>query len=167
MATGDGWVALLRDRLRAEGYPHDVVNASVSGATTASAKSRLPEALERHSPEIVILQLGGNDGLRGLSLEAMEQNLADMVTRTRAAGAGVILAGIRLPPNYGTAYLERFRAVYESVATSHDVVFLPRLLEGFEGRGDLMLDDGIHPNEDGQKVILDTVWPTLEPLLAD
>lgn len=167
MATGDGWVALLRDRLRAEGYPHDVVNASVSGATTASAKSRLPEALERHSPGIVILQLGGNDGLRGLSLEAMEQNLGDMVARTRASGADVILAGIRLPPNYGSAYLERFRAVYESVATSHDVVFLPRLLEGFERRGDLMLDDGIHPNEDGQKVILDTVWPTLEPLLAD
>lgn len=165
MATEDGWVALLQERLRAEGYPHEVINASVSGATTSSARSRLPDQLERHDPAIVIIQLGGNDGLRGLSLEAMRENLDAMVAAARDTDTRVLLAAVRLPPNYGTAYLDRFRDTYEAVADAHEVAFLPRILEGFEDRRDLMLDDQIHPNEAGQAVILDNVWSHLEPLL--
>jgi acyl-CoA thioesterase I len=167
MATEDGWVALLQERLRAEGYPHEVINASVSGATTSSARSRLADQLERHEPDVVILQLGGNDGLRGLSLDAMAANLDAMVTLARDADARVLLAAIRLPPNYGTAYLDRFRAAYETVADTNEIAYVPRILAGFENRRDLMLDDQIHPNEAGQAVILDNVWPQLEPLLRN
>lgn len=167
MAAERGWVAGLRERLRAEGYPHRVINASVGGDTTAGARERLPSALEKHQPSVVILQIGGNDGLRGLSPGAMEENLAAMVKDARAAGARVMLAGVRLPPNYGTAYAEQFRNAYARVAESRDIVFLPRILDGFEGRRDLMLDDEIHPNEAGHEVILDNVWPVLEPLVAD
>ncbi len=166
IATEDGWVALLERRLDAEGHPHRVTNASVSGATTASAKGNLPRALERHSPDILILQLGGNDGLRGLSLDAMEQNLDAMIEQAHDSGARVLLAGVRLPPNYGSAYLDRFRGVYANLAERHELAFVPRILEGFEDRRDLMLDDQIHPNEAGQEVILQNIWTELESLLA-
>lgn len=167
IATDDGWVALLQERLAARGYPHEVVNASVSGATTASAKSSLPRALERHSPAIVILQLGGNDGLRGLALDAMERNLDAMIEQALDSDARVMLVGVRLPPNYGSAYLDRFKAAYTEVAERHDIAFVPRILAGFEDRRDLMLDDQIHPNEAGQAIILDNVWSGLAPILAD
>ncbi len=167
IATEDGWTALLDKRLDEARYPHRVVNASVSGATTASAKSRLGDALERHQPAVVILQLGGNDGLRGLSPDAMAANLRAMIEQARGAGAEVLLAGVRLPPNYGSAFSERFREAYEQVAAAHEPAFVPRILDGFEGRRDLMLDDEIHPNEAGQVVILENIWAELEPLLVD
>ena len=166
IATEDGWTARLEQRLREHGHKHEVVNASVSGATTANARSRLDDALERHDPRVVILQLGGNDGLRGLSLTAMEENLAAMIGAVDEHDARALLAGVRLPPNYGSAYREQFAAVYEAVAETHEPAFVPRILDGFEGRRDLMLDDEIHPNEKGQLVILDNVWPVLEPLLS-
>lgn len=166
IATEDGWVARLEQRLEAEGYPHAVINASSSGETTSSALTRLPAELERHQPDIVILQLGGNDGLRGLSPDAMERNLGAMADAALAADARVLLAAVRLPPNYGKAYVERFRAAYANVATARDIAFLPRLLAGFEDRRELMLDDEIHPGAAGQGRILDNVWPVLEPLVA-
>lgn len=166
LAEESGWVARLEDRLAAGDHDYSVVNASTSGATTADGTRTLERALDRHAPAIVIIQLGGNDGLRGLDTAAMESNLDTMIERARAADARVLLLGVRLPPNYGSAYRERFEAVHERVADRHDIAFVPRMLAGFDGRRDLFLDDGIHPSADGQRHILDNVWPALEPLLA-
>jgi len=166
MATEAGWPALLGERLAARGHPHEVVNASIGGDTTSGARSRLPAELERHDPAIVILQIGGNDGLRGLSPQAMERNLDAMIEQARAAGSRVLLAAIRLPPNYGDAYVSRFREAYARVAERHDIAFLPRILAGFEDRRELMLEDGIHPSAAGQHRVLDNVWAILEPMLA-
>ena len=163
--VADGWVDRLRARLAAQGYPHSVVNASVGGDTTSGGRARLPGALARYSPEVVVIELGGNDGLRGLSLEAMRANLTDMVRRARDADARVLLLGIRLPPNYGPAYIERFTDTFREVAAAEDVALVPRVLEGVGERAALMQDDGIHPNARGHARILDNVWPALEPLL--
>lgn len=165
VAVDDGWVGRLRARLEAENYPHRVVNASITGDTTSGGRSRLPDALERHEPALVVIELGGNDGLRGQPLEAMRENLRAMIQDARGAGARVLLLGIRLPPNYGGAYIERFIGVYEQLADTTGVALVPRVLDGVGERRELMQDDGIHPNEDGHKVILDNVWPTLAPLL--
>lgn len=167
VAIDEGWVERLRQRLDAQGYPHAVVNASVSGDTTSGGLARLPAALERHAPDVVIVELGGNDGLRGLSLAAMEENLAEMVRLAREAGARVLLLGVRLPPNYGQAYVQRFTDVFRQVAERLGVALVPRVLEGVGERRELMLDDGIHPNPRGHARILETVWPALEPLLQD
>ncbi len=165
VAVEDGWVGALRARLEAENYPHRVVNASITGDTTSGGRSRLPDALERHEPAIVIIELGGNDGLRGQPLEAMRQNLQAMIEHARGAGARVLLLGIRLPPNYGRAYIERFIGVYEQLAETTGVALVPRVLDGVGERREFMQDDGIHPNADGHEVILDNVWPTLLPLV--
>lgn len=165
VAVDDGWVGRLRDRLKAENYPHRVVNASITGDTTSGGRARLPDALERHDPAIVVIELGGNDGLRGQPLSAMQSNLLTMVEHAREAGARVLLLGIRLPPNYGRAYIERFIGVHEEVAASTGVALVPRVLQGVGERREFMQDDGIHPNADGHAVILDNVWPTLEPLI--
>ena len=165
VALDNGWVARLRERLAAEGYRHEVVNASVSGDTTSGGLARLPQALARHAPEIVLIELGGNDGLRGLSLDAMRANLGAMVDRSREAEARVLLMGIRLPPNYGPAYIERFVDVYRDVATEREVALVPRVLEGVGEREALMQADGIHPNARGHARILENIWPVLEPLL--
>ncbi|WP_425454109.1 arylesterase [Kushneria sinocarnis] len=158
----EGWVSLLRERL---GDAHQVVNASTSGDTTAGGLSRLPEALERTRPDIVLLELGGNDGLRGLSLEQMKSNLAQMIEQSRAAGARVGLLGIRIPPNYGQAYTEAFRAIYPELAQRYEIPLVPFLLEGVALNDELMQSDGIHPNAEGQPIILDNVWPVLQGLL--
>lgn len=165
IATADGWVAQLQRRLESEGYPHAVVNASVSGDTTGGGRSRLPDLIGRHEPEIVVIQLGGNDGLRGLAPSAMHDNLAAMIERSLDAGARPLLAGIRLPPNYGRAYIERFMGVYRDVADAYGVAFVPKLLAGVGGREAWMQSDGIHPNAKGQARILDNVWAELEGLL--
>lgn len=165
VAVEDGWVGRLNARLEAENYPHRVVNASITGDTTSGGRSRLPDALERHEPAIVIIELGGNDGLRGQSLEAMRQNLQAMIEHARGADARVLLLGIRLPPNYGHAYIERFIGVYEQLADTTGVALVPRVLEGVGERREFMQDDGIHPNADGHEVILDNVWPALLPLV--
>lgn len=165
VAVEDGWVGRLNARLEAENYPHRVVNASITGDTTSGGRSRLPDALERHKPDIVIIELGGNDGLRGQPLEAMRQNLQAMIEHARGADARVLLLGIRLPPNYGRAYIERFIGVYEQLADTTGVALVPRVLDGVGERREFMQDDGIHPNAAGHEVILDNVWPALLPLV--
>jgi len=160
-----GWVALLQARLRQQGYGYDVVNASVSGETTAGGLTRLPRALALHHPRIVILELGGNDGLRALPIAAMRGNLAQMVHLTRTAGADVVLLGMRIPPNYGPQYTEQFQAVYTDLAKEFGVPVVPFLLEGIALNPALMQADQIHPDELGQPILLANVWPVLQPLL--
>lgn len=167
VASEEGWVGLLRERLAREGYRYGVVNASVGGDTTSGGVARLPQTLERHRPEIVVIELGGNDGLRGLPLDAMEANLFEMIRLARDAGSRPLLVGIRLPPNYGPAYVDRFVAVYRRVAEQADVPLVPRLLQGVGERREWMQPDGIHPNADGHAQILDNIWPTLERMLDE
>lgn len=162
-----GWVALLQQRLKAQGYSHQVVNASISGDTTANGLARLPQALSKYRPEIVIIELGGNDGLRGLPLAQMQHNIAAMITKARTRGAKVLLVGVFLPPNYGRAYVEKFRAVYRELAAQHDAPLVPFLLEGIATRSDLMQSDGIHPTAQAQPIMVDNVWPYLAPLLSE
>lgn len=162
----NGWVALLRERLaEREGPDWTVRNASISGETTAGGKSRLPELLETEVPDVVILQLGGNDGLRGLSLRAFRENLEVMLDAIAAAGAEVLLAGIQIPPNYGPVYTERFRRVFADLAEDRDLAFVSFLLEGVALDPDLMLEDGIHPRAEAQPRILENIWEGLDPVL--
>ncbi len=160
-----GWVALLQERLLDSGHPHRVVNASITGDTTAGARARLPAALDLHRPSLVVLELGGNDGLRGLSLRAMRENLIELVRLSRAAGARVLLLGMRLPPNYGLAYTAAFERVYRRVADGEGVALVPFFLEGVAETLELMQADGIHPGEQAQPLMLEQVWPALEELL--
>jgi acyl-CoA thioesterase-1 len=162
---GQGWVALLEQRLRERGSPHTVINASISGDTTASGRARLPSLLARHHPGLVLVQLGGNDGLRGLSPGAMQRNLAAMLAAVREAGAHAVLVGVRLPPNYGQTYIQRFQQVYERVAADQGAALVPFLLNGVAEHGELMQADGVHPNVQAQPRLLENVWQVLEPLL--
>ena len=161
----NGWVALLQQQLAAEHPGWKIVNASISGDTTANARARLPQAISTHQPDIVVLELGGNDGLRGLSLEAMRDNLAAMIKLAQAQHAGILLVGVDLPPNYGPRYTEKFRAVYQSLADDYRVALLPSLLDGVGTHTDLMQTDGIHPNGKAQAHIAARVRESLEPLL--
>ena len=165
METRQGWVALLQARLADEGWPHRVVNASISGDTTRGGRARLGAALERHRPVLVLIELGGNDGLRGIAVEETGRNLEGMVRAARAAGARVLLVGIRLPPNYGPVYGERFHRIFEEVAEREGVPLVPFLLEGVGGDPELMLEDGIHPRAEAQPRLLENVWPRLVPVL--
>lgn len=158
------WPELLQQRLQAQGYRHRVVNASISGETTAGGRNRLTGELKQHRPAIVILELGANDGLRGLPLLAAEKNLGAMIEESQRAGAKVLLAGIRLPPNYG-AYGERLFEMYGKLARRHKTALLPFLLDGVGGESTLMQTDGLHPRADAQPRILENVWPLLAPLL--
>ena len=161
----DGWVNLLAQRLRKQGYPHTVVNASISGETTAGGFTRLPAALQRHRPEVVILELGANDGLRGLSLAQTRANLESMIKAAQAAGGRVLLVGIHLPPNYGPEYTRKFRGVYDDLVRRYRLAYAPFLLEGVALTPGLMQADGLHPRASAQPRLLDNVWPYLEPLL--
>ncbi len=160
---GQGWVALLAARVAARGWR--VVNASISGETTAGGRERLPALLASGKPRLVVIELGGNDGLRGLDLERTRDNLAQMARAARGSGASVLVLGMRLPPNYGQRYTERFAAIYREVAGSEDAVLVPFLLAGVGGRMELMQPDGIHPRAVAQPALLENVWPYLEPLL--
>jgi acyl-CoA thioesterase I len=160
-----GWVALLQTRLKQQEYVYQVVNASVSGETTAGGLARLPRALTLHQPRIVILELGGNDGLRALPIAQMRTNLARMVDLASAAGAKVLLLGMRIPPNYGPDYTEQFRSSYSDLARDKKLPLVPFMLNDIALVPDLMQADGIHPNELGQPRLLDNVWPALKPLL--
>lgn len=160
-----GWVALLQARLKEAGYGYQVINASVSGETTAGGLERLPRALSVHHPSLVILELGGNDGLRALPIPAMRDNLSRMVRLARAAGADVLLLGMRIPPNYGPEYTEQFQATYTAIARELRVPVLPFLLNDIALSPDLMQADGIHPNESAQPRLVANVWPVLLPLL--
>ncbi|MFW6278300.1 MAG: arylesterase [Halorhodospira sp.] len=160
------WPALLEERLEQAGLPHRVVNASRSGETTSGGTRRLPDALETHEPEIVLLQLGGNDGLRGQPPERIRHNLARMITQAQDAGSQVLLLGIRIPPNYGRAYTERFEALYPALAKALDVTLIPFLLEDIWDEEGMMQEDGVHPTAAAQPRIAALVWAELEGMLA-
>lgn len=162
--AGSGWVALLERRLGESGLDYKVINASISGDTTASGLARLPALLATHKPAVVIIELGGNDGLRGLSLDHLRHNLAAMTARAKASGARVLLVGIDLPPNYGARYTDRFRRVYRDTARAQQVVLVPSILAGIGADRTLMQADGIHPTADAQGRMLDNVWPHLQLL---
>ena len=165
ISTSSGWVALLQRRLEQQGYPQRVVNASISGDTTSGGLARLPQALAQHQPQLVILELGANDGLRGLSLEEMRRNLVTIIDKSREQGATLLLVGVRLPPNYGALYVKKFHDVYRQLAQKHKVAFVPYLLPGVGGRADLIQADGLHPRAKAQGLILDSIWPHLLPIL--
>jgi acyl-CoA thioesterase I len=157
-----GWVKLLERRLQARGYPHRVINGSISGETTAGGLARLPAALDAHQPQLVLVELGGNDGLRGLPAAQVRANLTAMVELTRARGAQPVLFEMRLPPNYGPAYIEAFSATFADVARAQRAPLVPFFLVREPGA---FQDDGIHPTAQVQERMLDVVWPVLEPLL--
>ncbi len=161
----DGWVGLLRAKLKSEGYGYQVVNASVSGETTDGGLARLPRALDLHHPQVVILELGGNDGLRALPIEQMRANLSQMVALAQHSGARVLLLGMRIPPNYGPEYTDKFYSTFATVAHTEGVALVPFLLASVALSPDLMQADGVHPNVQGQPKLLATVWPALRPLL--
>ena len=160
-----GWVSLLQQRLDSEGYPYRVVNASISGDTTANARARLDQALASHEPAVLLLGLGGNDGLRGLSLALMKENLAAMIASAQAAAAEVLLLGVQLPPNYGPRYTQKFQAIYHELADENGLALLPSLVDGIGTESTLMQADGIHPNAAAQPLIRDRIWKELLPLL--
>ncbi|AMO36249.1 MULTISPECIES: arylesterase [Thauera] len=166
LKSGEAWPTLLQTRLTDEGFRHTVVNASVSGETSAGGRSRLPAALEQHKPSIVILELGANDGLRGLRPQLMAENLTAMIDAARAAGSQVLLVGMQMPPNYGAAYTRRFAQTFTDVAQAREVPLVPFLLDGFADQPELFLSDGIHPTAEAQPRVLDTVWQGLQPLLG-
>lgn len=166
MRLDQGWVALLQQRLRTQGYGHRVVNASSSGETTGGALARLSRTLQLHRPAIVVVELGGNDGLRGLPVADVRRNLGAIVERAQQAGARVLLLGMRIPPNYGPAYTREFEQVYADLARQRRLAFVPFLLAGVALDDALMQDDGIHPNVRAQPKLLDAVWPQLVPLLG-
>ncbi|HSG90751.1 MAG TPA: arylesterase [Pseudomonadales bacterium] len=161
-----GWVRLLQERLDALKPGYSVVNASVSGETTGGGLARLPSALERHAPDVVIIELGGNDGLRGYPITRIRGNLTRMTELALDSGARVLLAGMFVPPNYGERYMQGFNDSFHEVAGQFDVPLVPFFLEGIATRPELMQDDGIHPTARAQSMLLDNLWPLLEPLLA-
>ena len=165
VAVDATWVALLQKRLAAQGYGYRVVNASISGDTTGAARARLPRALELHKPAIVILELGGNDGLRGLPVRTVRENFEFLIEHSQAAGAKVVLVGMRMPPNYGAAYADAFHALYGELASHYGTPLVGFFLEGVALDDKLMQADGIHPTAAAQPRLLDNLWPVLSPVL--
>ncbi len=161
----NGWVKLLEQKLAAENYEYDVINSSISGDTTTNGLSRLPNLLEKYQPEITIIELGGNDGLRATAPKQISENLSYMIQLSKNANSDVLLVGIQLPPNYGNAYLERFLVVFPNLAEQHNIAVLPSIVEKVGGNNELMQNDGIHPNENGQPFMMESIWEKLEPLL--
>ncbi|HEU4689068.1 MAG TPA: arylesterase, partial [Vicinamibacterales bacterium] len=157
--------ARIQERLRENGYPHEVVNAGVSGDTSAGGLSRLDWSLEG-DVQVLVIELGANDGLRGLPVASLKKNLTEIIGRAQARGIRVILTGMEAPPNFGAAYTSEFRDVYRQLAREHDVTFVPFYLEGVAGIPSLNIEDGIHPNAEGSRIIEKTVWSALEPLLV-
>ncbi|MBS0321785.1 MAG: arylesterase [Proteobacteria bacterium] len=166
LAAGTGWVSLLEGRLADRKLDWHVVNASISGDTTAGGLARLPALLAREKPSVVVIELGGNDGLRGSDLTRMQNNLDAMTSLAQKAGARVLLVGMQLPPNYGAAYVKRFASLYADVAKAHHAPLVPFLFEGFAERDDWFQADRIHPAPVAQQRMLDNVWPYLAPLLT-
>ena len=166
LGNGEGWVNLLSARIREQGLPYRVVNASISGDTTAGGRARLPQLLKQHKPAIVIIELGGNDALRGGDLAATRANLDAMVQAAQAAGARVVLVGMQLPPNYGSGYVRAFGALFADVAKARNVPVVPFVFEGFADDLAQFQPDRIHPTASAQPRILANVWPALAPLLG-
>jgi len=157
----EGWVTLLAERLAQEDSELEVVNGSVSGETTTGGRARLPSLLERYNPAFVLIELGGNDGLRGLPLSLMRENLTDMIQLSQSSGATVLIAGMQIPPNYGPRYTEPFFAQYAELAEEFDLYLIPFLIDGIPQQPELMQADGIHPKAEAQSMILDNFWPVL------
>ena len=162
----DSWVNLLNEKLKAEGYQYEMVNRSISGDTTTNGLNRLPRLLEQVKPEITIIELGGNDGLRATPATKILENLSAMIQLAQEANSKVLLIGIQLPPNYGDAYLERFLAIYPELGEKHQIAVLPSIVENVGGNNDLMQNDGIHPNKEAQPIIVESVWEKIKPLLS-
>jgi acyl-CoA thioesterase-1 len=165
MEISQSWPSLLQQRLIENGYTHQVFNSSIAGDTTQGGATRLPRLLDKNQPDVVILELGGNDGLRGLPIEVTGKNLSSMIEQSQSAGAAVILSEMRIPPNYGRTYTEKFNTLYTTLADQYNVSLLPFLLDDIALQPDLMMADGIHPTAKAQPLILDKVWRQLEPLL--
>ena len=165
MELSESWPALLQSRLTEDGHAYRVFNSSIVGDTTESGLARLPRLLAGQKPAIVIIELGGNDGLRGLPLEVTRANLQSMIDQSQSTGARVLLAGILLPPNYGKTYTERFSSMLEALGAGADIGYIPFLLEGVALDPALMQEDGIHPTSAAQPMVLRNVWTVLEPLL--
>jgi acyl-CoA thioesterase-1 len=165
MEISQSWPSLLQERLTENGYSYRVFNSSITGDTTQGGLARLPRLLDKQQPGIVILELGGNDGMRGLPIEVTRQNLSTMIERSQSAGATVILAEMRIPPNYGRTYTEKFNSMYTVLNEQYDIALLPFLLQDIALEPDLMQADGIHPTARAQPLLLDQVWVVLQPLL--
>jgi len=166
ISVNEGWVKLLEQRIASEGYGYQVVNASVTGETTQGGLSRLPRVLQIHKPAIVIIELGGNDGLRGLPLATTRENLRRTIELAKGAKARVVLVGMMIPPNYGPRYTQEFRDIYTGLASGHSVPLVPFLLDKVALNAEFMQPDGIHANAKGQPRMLENVWPVLKPLLV-
>ena len=165
METGQSWPSLLQQRLNENGYTHRVFNSSIAGDTTQGGLSRLPRLLVKHHPALVIIELGGNDGLRGISIDVTRANLSAMIESSQAAGATVLLAEMHIPPNYGMTYTKQFNGNYPLLKDKYGVLLIPFLMERVALEPGLMQADGIHPNAEAQPILLDTVWTVLEPEL--
>ena len=159
------WTTLLQSRLQGQGYEHRVVNASISGETTEGGATRIQSTIERFEPSVVILELGGNDGLRGFPPERMRGNLRTIIETSKAGGAAVVLLGIRIPTNYGPRYTQAFEKVYRDLATELDVPWIEFFMDGVAMNEDLMQDDGFHPNARAQPILLDNAWPIIQQAL--
>jgi acyl-CoA thioesterase-1 len=167
MDVDQSWPALLQSRLESQGYEHRVINASISGETTEGGVTRIGNALESFNPELVILELGGNDGLRGFPPERMKANLQTIIEATKTSGAAVVILGIKIPSNYGLRYTGAFENVYRELADQLGVLWIEFFMEGVALNEELMQDDGIHPNAEAQSILLDNAWPIIRQALAD
>jgi len=161
------WATLLQVRLENQGYEHRVVNASIGGETTEGGATRIDRALEKFSPALVILELGGNDGLRGIPANRMHENLENIILKSEASGAAIVLLGIRIPTNYGRRYREAFEKVFRDLAAQHEIPWIEFFMEGIAFNDDLMQSDGIHPNATAQPLLLDNAWPIITAALAN
>jgi len=166
MDREQSWVNLFDIRLKKSGFSYRILNSSISGDTTQGGLARISRLLDRYQPSIVIIELGANDGLRGINPDVTRDNLTSMIVQSQAIGATVLLAGIKLPPNYGSDYLQQFESMYPDLASEFDTLLVPFFMEGVAFRPDLLQADTIHPNEKGQPVLLDNVWKVLEPALS-
>ena len=165
LAQQQGWVTLLDKKLDSEHYPYTVINASISGETTSGGLSRFALTLTKTQPAIVVLELGANDGLRGLPVKNMANNLKSMIEQSKKVGAKVLLLGMKIPPNYGPKYSQSFSDTYTQLSKEHKVTLVPFMLENVAAKRELIQDDGLHPNLTGQPIILENIWPLLKPLL--
>ena len=165
LPRGTGWVALLEKRLKAEKIEATIVNASISGETTSGGKNRLPGLLTKHHPAIIIIELGGNDGLRGLSIKASEENFRMMISASKKSHAKLLLLGMKIPPNYGHDYTEQFSKLYPKLAIETKIALVPFILKGIADKPQLFQADRIHPTTEAQSIMLDNIWPYIKPLL--
>ncbi len=166
LKKSQGWVALLQKKLAAQHYQYTVINASMSGETTSGGLSRISNTLTKTKPNIIIIELGANDGLRGLPVKEMKANLDAIITQSKKINAKVLLIGMKIPPNYGLQYTEAFSQTYPQLSQQHQVALVPFMLDNIAAKPTLIQDDGLHPNALAQPILLDNIWPTLQPLLS-